>query len=83
MNSQSLNADSCEPSKGMNVGRQTHLIAGTMVWSGILLSLVVNPWWLALCALPGFGLLLDALTGICPMTLILKKMPWNASAKVS
>lgn len=62
---------------GMNVGRQTHLVAGIFVWAGLLLGLNASPWWFVLVGLPGFGLLLDALTGICPMTLILKKMSWN------
>lgn len=62
----------------MNVARQTHLVAGIIVWTSVLLAAFVGPAWIWLAALPGFGLLLDATTGICPMTLILKKMPWNS-----
>ena len=61
-----------------SVDRQTHFVAGTILVTAFLLFYFVNPGWIYLALLPTFGLMLDALTGICPMTLILKKMPWNA-----
>lgn len=60
-----------------SLDRQTHLVAGLMLVAAFVLSATVNPNWIFLAALPAFGLLLDAVTGICPMTLILAKMPWN------
>lgn len=60
-----------------NIDRQTHLIAGLMLVASLILAKTVNPNWMYLAALPAFGLLLDATTGICPMTLMLKQMPWN------
>lgn len=57
--------------------RQLHLVAGLVNLTGLLMFWFVNPWFLAICLLPTFGLLLDASTGFCPMTLILQKMPWN------
>lgn len=66
------------PKAPRSVERQTHLVAGLLITTALYLSFKVNPNWIYLAALPAFGLLLDAFTGICPMTLILKKMPWNA-----
>lgn len=65
------------PGKPTNVTRQTHFVAGVLVWAAVLLSFNVDTRWTALAALPGFGLLLDAMTGICPMTMLLKRAPWN------
>lgn len=61
----------------LGVGRQTHLVAGSLLVVALVLHFAVEPRWIWLAALPAFGLLLDAFTGICPMTLILKTMPWN------
>lgn len=60
-----------------SVSRQTHLVAGLIVLIGLALTLTVSPLWIIFMALPGLGLMLDALTGVCPMTLILRRMPWN------
>jgi len=67
------------PPKGpsRSIDRQTHLVAGIMLIAAFLLSRTVNSSWIYLALLPAFGLMLDALTGICPMTLIIRKMPWN------
>jgi len=62
---------------GRRLDRQTHLVAGLMLAAAFLLSHFVSPGWIYLALLPAFGLMLDALTGICPMTLILRRMPWN------
>lgn len=59
--------------------RQTHLVAGLMLVAAFVLWKTVNPNWIYLAMLPAFGLLLDATTGICPMTLMLRQMPWNRS----
>lgn len=62
----------------LSLERQTHLVAGLLLLAALGLSLFVNGNWVYLTLLPAFGLMLDALTGVCPMTLILKKMPWNS-----
>jgi len=61
----------------MSLGRQTHLVAGLLLALAMIHATKVSSPWAYLAILPMFGLLLDALTGICPMTLILKQMPWN------
>lgn len=57
--------------------RQTHLVAALMLVAALVLAALVDPSWMYLALLPIFGLLLDATTGVCPMTLILRRMPWN------
>ncbi|MBS1717345.1 MAG: rhodanese-like domain-containing protein [Armatimonadetes bacterium] len=66
------------PQASRRLDRQTHFVAGLLLLAAFGLSLTVSPGWIYLALLPTFGLMLDALTGICPMTLILKRMPWNA-----
>ena len=60
--------------------RQTHLVAGIMLITALSMGLTGHPAWFYLACLPAFGLMLDAITGICPMTLMLKKAPWNSGA---
>ena len=67
------------PRRPKSLGRQTHLVAGLLLLASFALYLSVGTGWIYLALLPAFGLMLDALTGVCPMTLILKRMPWNAS----
>lgn len=64
-----------------SLDRQTHFVAGLMLVTALILSAMVHRNWIYLAALPAFGLLLDATTGVCPMTLLLAKMPWNASPR--
>ncbi len=66
------------PKACRGVDRQTHFVASLLIIAAFALSHFVSPSWIYLAALPAFGLMLDATTGICPMTLILKQMPWNA-----
>jgi len=67
------------PKNSRGLERQTHLVAGLLIVSSFGLYLFLSPTWIYLSLLPAFGLLLDTLTGICPMSLLLKRMPWNAS----
>lgn len=60
-----------------SIDRQAHLVAGILIVTALTLSNLVAPGWIWLAALPGFGLLLDALSGFCPMTAMLRHMPWN------
>lgn len=69
-------------SRGRNrwdMDRQVRFTAGCLVLLGVLGSLVVpGLQWFA--GLIGFALAFTALLGICPMALMLGKMPWNRSA---
>ncbi len=49
------------------------LIAGCFVLISLALGLLVSPYWFIFTAFVGLNLAQSALTGFCPMELILKK----------
>jgi rhodanese-related sulfurtransferase len=57
--------------------RQVRLGAGLIVVIGIVLSLMVNRNWIGLSAFAGLGLTFAGFTDICPMGMLLARMPWN------
>ena len=57
--------------------RQVRLGAGALVLTGAVLALTANPSWVFLCGFVGLGLTFAGLTDICPMAVILERMPWN------
>ncbi|QKK07653.1 MAG: rhodanese-like domain-containing protein [Planctomycetota bacterium] len=59
------------------VMRQVQIAAGSLVTLGVVLGLLVSPWFLALSAFVGCGLMFAGATGWCGMALFLGKMPWN------
>lgn len=62
--------------KSISLERQVRIAAGLLVLGGIALS-VLSPWWLALSALVGAGLVFAGVTDSCGMAMVLAKMPWN------
>ncbi|MCU0315072.1 MAG: rhodanese-like domain-containing protein [Fimbriimonadaceae bacterium] len=60
-----------------SLDRQAHLVAGLLLATSFVLHKTVHPDWILLVLLPTFGLMLDALTGFCPMRVILNQLPWN------
>lgn len=63
--------------KGFSISRQSHLVGGTFCTAAVLLGHFVDPVFFYIAAAPAFGLLLDALTGVCLMSLFLSYAPWN------
>jgi rhodanese-related sulfurtransferase len=58
--------------------RQLQICIGSMVLAGVLLSYFLNtPAWIWLSGFAGCGLIFAGLTGICPMRIVIAKMPWN------
>ena len=57
--------------------RQVLLGAGFLVLAGVILSLLTHPYWIALPAFVGAGLMFAGLTGFCGMALLLARAPWN------
>ena len=53
-------------------GSIIRLIAGFFVLSSVILSHYVSQYWLIFTGFVGFMLMISALTGFCPMELILK-----------
>lgn len=66
--------------KGRNViplDRQMRATAGTFIFLGSLLALTVNPLFVWIPLFMGCGLVFSGLTGLCPMTDVIARMPWN------
>jgi rhodanese-related sulfurtransferase len=59
--------------------RQVQIAAGSLVLLGIVLAVLVSPWFMALSAFVGAGLIVAGLTGFCGMANLLLHMPWNRS----
>lgn len=64
--------------KNLPTLRQTFFVGSVVIILGYLLEGTYPiAHWLPL--LPAVGLMISALFGVCPMALILQKMPWNKS----
>ena len=63
--------------------RQVRLGAGLLVLLGVALSSLVNLRWIYLAAFIGLGLTFAGLTDICPMGLMLARLPWNRGTRCS
>jgi rhodanese-related sulfurtransferase len=63
----------------ISLERQVRIAAGSLVVVGVLLGVLVHPYWLALSGFVGAGLVFAGVTNTCGMGLMLAKMPWNNS----
>lgn len=50
------------------------LLAGTLVLAGLMLGLLVNPWFFILVGFVGLNLIQSSFTGFCPAEMIIRKM---------
>ncbi|MCW9054406.1 MAG: rhodanese-like domain-containing protein [Candidatus Pacebacteria bacterium] len=57
--------------------RQVMITAGVLILLGAGLGYFVHLYWFALSAFVGAGLLFAGVSGICTMSWVLSKMPWN------
>lgn len=60
-----------------DIERQVRFVAGLLVLTGFILSVLVHPYFIGLSVFVGAGLTFAALTNTCTMGMILMKMPWN------
>jgi len=60
-----------------SIERQVRFTAGVLVLIGVLLSVFVHPYFVAISGLIGFGLAFTATIDWCGMGLLIAKMPWN------
>lgn len=60
-----------------SIERQVRFTAGLIVLAGVLLSLLVHPYFIAITAFIGFGLAFSSVIDWCGMGILLSKMPWN------
>jgi rhodanese-related sulfurtransferase len=61
----------------ISVMRQFLIIAGTLILLGVLLGWYVNPYWYLMSFAVGAGQVFAGSTGICFMTSMIEKLPWN------
>ncbi|GBD43597.1 hypothetical protein HRbin40_01073 [bacterium HR40] len=58
----------------MTVDRAVMLFAGLVILASVALALVHSPWWLLLTAFVGANMAQAAITGFCPLAILLKKL---------
>ena len=61
----------------ISLERQVRIAAGSLVAVGSLLALFVHPYWAAMSAFVGCGLVFAGITDTCGMAMLLAKLPYN------
>jgi len=64
----------------ISLDRQIQITAGLLALIGLALGTFVNPWGYVLTLVVATGLTFAGLTGLCPMAILMARMPWNKSA---
>jgi rhodanese-related sulfurtransferase len=64
--------------KVISLERQVRIAAGSFVLTGVLLAIFVHPYFIAIPAFVGTGLIFAGITDWCGMGLLLAKLPWNS-----
>lgn len=63
--------------KAMSLERQVRIAAGSLVFTGVMLSVLVHPYFIGLSGFVGAGLVFAGVTDTCAMGMMIAKMPWN------
>ncbi len=63
--------------RAIPLDRQMRIFAGSMIFLGALLALAIHPLFAVIPLFMGGGLVFSGLTGLCPMSNVIAKMPWN------
>jgi rhodanese-related sulfurtransferase len=58
---------------------QVRIAIGFLVLASSALAALSHPYWIAVAAFMGAGLILSGITGFCGLARILARMPWNQS----
>lgn len=58
----------------MNLDRAVMAFAGCVVLVSSILSVTVNPWWIALTIFAGLNMLQASMTGFCPAAMFFRRM---------
>jgi hypothetical protein len=66
-----------DPRQPLELQRQVQIGAGSLTLVGVLLGLLVSPWFHAISALVGAGLVAAGVTGFCGMAHLIMRAPWN------
>lgn len=62
---------------GLSIMRQVRIAAGSLVVLGVVLTLAVSPYFIALPFFVGCGLIFAGVTNRCGLSAVLLRMPWN------
>jgi len=62
---------------GMSLERQVRIVAGMVVFFGVMIGVLLHPvgYWIA--GAVGAGLAFSGFADLCGLSLLLAKMPWN------
>lgn len=63
--------------KVISLERQMRILMGLFVLTGVALGFLVHPVLFGLSAFVGCGLVFAGITDICPLSMLVAKMPWN------
>ena len=58
----------------MTLDRAVMVFAGYIVLLGVVLSLTVHPWWIALTVFAGLNMIQASFTGFCPAAMVFKSL---------
>ena len=61
----------------ISIMRQVQITAGSLVVLGVILAVLVSPWFILLSTFVGAGLAQSGISGNCAMATVLSRMPWN------
>jgi rhodanese-related sulfurtransferase len=61
----------------LEIMRQVQIVAGSLVFAGVILGYFTTPAFFAVSGLIGAGLLFAGVTGSCGLANLLVLMPWN------
>lgn len=56
----------------MNLDRAVMAFAGVVVLVSAILSVTVNPWWIALTLFAGANMIQASITGFCPAAIVFR-----------
>jgi rhodanese-related sulfurtransferase len=66
--------------KRISLERQVRIAAGSLSAAGAFLALLVSPWFAAIPAFVGSGLVFAGVTDTCAMGMLLARLPYNRSS---
>lgn len=66
--------------KRISLERQVRIAAGALSASGAFLGMLVSPWFAAIPAFVGSGLVFAGVTDTCAMGMLLARLPYNRAA---
>lgn len=67
-------------SRPIELNRQVQITAGSIILLGTILGVSISPWFYALSAFVGAGLIFAGISGFCGLARLLMIMPWNRKA---